>query len=335
MSDLNTGTGIGLSLVYEYTKLHGGTVDVADNVPNGTVFSVRLPVRDATASECDVPSTATADNAAPSASEKDVSVQIHKSEDAARKKPSVLFVDDNTDLVDFLREEFSDDYNVSVASNGVEVLEKIRNQSFDLIVTDLMMPEMDGIELSRRLKSDPSTVDIPLVMLTAKQDMDSIIEGLTLGADDYITKPFNNDILALKMRRLIGLRQKGLKRTLIDPTPSKIEITSLDEQLIDKAVKYVEDNISRSDLSVEELAREMGMSRVHLYKKISTLTGKTPIEFIRLLRLKRATQYLSESQLTIAEIAYRLGFNNPKYFSKHFKEEFGILPSEYQEKSES
>lgn len=334
MSDLSTGTGIGLSLVYEYTKLHGGTVDVADNVPNGTVFSVRLPVSDADASECAVPSTAAADNAAPAASEKNVAVQVHKSEISAQKKPSVLFVDDNADLVDFLKEEFSDNYDVSVASNGVEALEKIRNQSFDLIVTDLMMPEMDGIELSRRLKSDASTVDIPLVMLTAKQDMGSIIEGLTLGADDYITKPFNNDILALKMRRLIGLRQKGLKRTLIDPTPSKIEITSLDEQLIDKAVKYVEENISRSDLTVEELAREMGMSRVHLYKKISTLTGKTPIEFIRLLRLKRATQYLAESQLTIAEIAYRLGFNNPKYFSKYFKEEFGILPSEYQEKSE-
>lgn len=139
----------------------------------------------------------------------------------------------------------------------------------------------------------------------------------------------------MKIKRLIGLKQKGLKRTLIDPTPSKIEITSLDEQLIEKAVKYVEDNISRSDLSVEELARQMGMSRVHLYKKISALTGKSPIEFIRLLRLKRATQFLAESQLTIAEIAYRLGFNNPKYFSKYFKEEFGILPSEYQGKTES
>lgn len=198
-----------------------------------------------------------------------------------------------------------------------------------------MMPEMDGIELSRRLKSNPDTVDIPLIMLTAKQDMGSIIEGLTLGADDYITKPFNNEILALKLKRLIELKKKGLKRTLIDPTPSKIEITSLDEQLIEKAVKYVENNISRCDLSVEELAQEMGMSRVHLYKKITALTGKSPIEFIRLLRLKRATQYLAESQLTVAEIAYRLGFNNPKYFSKYFKEEFGILPSEYQGKQES
>lgn len=332
-SDLNTGTGIGLSLVYEYTKLHGGTVDVADNTPQGTVFSVIIPMKEVSASELPAEAVTAGEitSEAREDSDKPEAPQMKKQENA---KPAVLFVDDNRDLIDFLKDEFSDSYAVSVASNGVEALKKVKNQSFDLIVTDLMMPEMDGIEFSRRLKSDTATVDIPLIMLTAKQDMGSIIEGLTLGADDYITKPFNNEILALKMQRLINLKKKGLKRTLIDPTPSKIEITSLDEQLIEKAVKYVEDNISRSDLSVEELAREMGMSRVHLYKKISALTGKSPIEFIRLLRLKRATQYLAESQLTIAEIAYRLGFNNPKYFSKYFKEEFGILPSEYQGKPE-
>ena len=134
------------------------------------------------------------------------------------------------------------------------------------------------------------------------------------------------------MKRLISLKRKGLKRTLIEPTPSEIHITSLDEQLIDKAVKYVEENMSRSDLTVEELSKHLGMSRVHLYKKILALTGKTPVEFIRILRLKRAAQYLRDSQLNVSEIAYKLGFNNPKYFTKYFKEEFGISPSEYQNK---
>lgn len=328
-SDLNTGTGIGLSLVYEYTKLHGGSVEVSDNTPKGTVFSVILPMREVSAG------TEHTANIKEEPNEAVTNTQVAESQGNHGDKPKVLFVDDNRDLIVFLKDEFNDIYDISVAYNGVEALQLIKHTSFDLVVTDLMMPEMDGIEFSRQLKSDSSTVDIPLIMLTAKQDMGSIIEGLTLGADDYITKPFNNDILALKIKRLLGLKQKGLKRTLIDPTPSKIEITSLDEQLIDKAVKYVEDNISRSDLSVEELARQMGMSRVHLYKKISALTGKSPIEFIRLLRLKRATQYLTESQLTIAEIAYKLGFNNPKYFSKYFKDEFGILPSEYQGKIES
>lgn len=322
-SDQNTGTGIGLSLVYEYAKLHGGRVEVADNEPKGTVFTVVLPTSEA---KPPCPPVGGPTNAYPT---------LTPSTGGQGGLPSVLFVDDNRDLTEFLKEEFSDAYSVSVAANGVEALRAIEKHSFDIIVTDLMMPEMDGIELSRHLKSNSATVDIPLIMLTAKQDMGSIIEGLTLGADDYITKPFNNEILSLKMQRLIGLKRKGLKRTLIDPTPSKIEITSLDEQLIAKAVKYVEDNIGRSDLSVEELAQNMGMSRVHLYKKITTLTGKSPIEFIRLLRLKRATQYLTESQLTIAEIAYTLGFNNPKYFSRYFKEEFGILPSEYQANGQS
>lgn len=191
---------------------------------------------------------------------------------------------------------------------------------------------MDGIQLSRELKGNAATVDVPVIMLTAKHDVNSVIEGLTLGADDYITKPFNNIVLAIKMKRLISLKRKGLKRTLIEPTPSEIHITSLDEQLIDKAVKYVEENMSRSDLTVEELSKHLGMSRVHLYKKILALTGKTPVEFIRILRLKRAAQYLRDSQLNVSEIAYKLGFNNPKYFTKYFKEEFGISPSEYQNK---
>lgn len=334
-SDLSTGTGIGLSLVYEYARLHGGAVEVADNRPRGALFTVILPVTEpAAVSET---AASSGDTVAETPAETVATArQAHESAGIMPSdRPRVLFVDDNRDLIGFLKDEFSDEYAVSVASNGVEALRLMAQQSFDLIVTDLMMPEMDGIELSRRLKSDEATVDVPLIMLTAKQDMGSMIEGLTLGADDYITKPFNNEILALKMKRLIGLKRKGLRRTLIDPTPSRIEITSLDEQLVEKAVRYVEENISRSDLSVEELAREMGMSRVHLYKKISTLTGKSPIEFIRLLRLKRATQYLAESQLTIAEIAYNLGVNNPKYFSKYFKEEFGILPSEYQGKTDS
>lgn len=326
-SDLNTGTGIGLSLVYEYARLHKGSVCVTDNNPKGTVFTVSIPFRE-DASKAIESRVKKSDTSAENA----VNIQ-DEIKPLEQTKAKILFVDDNHDLIEFLKDEFSEQYDVVTAYNGVEALDAMKEHDFDIIVTDLMMPEMDGIEFSRRLKSDSKTVDIPLLMLTAKQDMSSIIEGLTLGADDYITKPFNNEILALKMARLIRLRRRGLKRSLIEPTPSRIEITSLDEQLVEKAVKYVEDNISRSDLSVEELAQQLGMSRVHLYKKLSALTGKSPIEFIRLLRLKRATQYLAESQLTIAEIAYKLGFNNPKYFSKYFKEEFGMLPSEYQNKS--
>ena len=155
---------------------------------------------------------------------------------------------------------------------------------------------------------------------------------MTVGADDYITKPFNIDILSLRIKKLIDLHSVAPQHTLIDPAPSQIEITSMDEKLIDHAVKYVEDNIARSDLSVEELSQALGMSRVHLYKKLVNITGKTPIEFIRAIRLKQAAELLKESRYNVSEVAYQVGFNNPRYFAKYFAEAYGVLPSAYQEK---
>ena len=308
-----SGSGIGLSLVQEYVRLHGGSVSVADNSPHGAVFTIVLPDRGAShvaANAPDAPSAAQADGG----------------------RPRVLFVDDNHDLTDFLRDEFSGSYEVTTAPDGAAALELLAASRFDIVVSDVMMPHVDGIQLCRAMKADPHTVDIPLILLTAKRDVGAVIEGLTLGADDYVTKPFNNEVLGLKIRHLLSLRRRGLKGTRIEPTPCDIEITPLDEQLVAKAVKYVEQNMSRSELSVEELSAHMGMSRVNLYKKLLALTGKSPIEFIRVMRLKRAAQYLRESQLNVAEIAYRTGFNNPKYFSRYFKAEYGVSPSEYQEK---
>ena len=189
---------------------------------------------------------------------------------------------------------------------------------------------MDGYKLCNMVKNNRLTSQIPIILLTSSSTNESKVEGLTEGADDFLTKPFNIEILLLRMKKLI---ENGYNKfnTYIDPSPSSITITSLDEKLIDKAIKYVEDNMSRSELSVEELSKELGMSRVHLYKKLLAITGKTPIEFIRVIRLKRAAQLLRESQQNVSEIAYQVGFNNPKYFSKYFKEEFGELPSVFQE----
>lgn len=311
-----SGSGIGLSLVYEYVKLHKGVVTIEDNTPRGTIFKVTFPL------------SALHHESKPE--------QIHEADSPTQpisNKPKVLIVDDNYDMVTFLKDELANEFDITPASDGAEALDIInKNLNFDLVISDLMMPVMDGFELSRHLKSDRSTASIPLLILSAKQDVQSMVEGLTIGADDYITKPFNNNVLRLKMKKLIALRDSGMKRPLIEPQPSEVKITSLDEKLVAQAVKYVEDNIGRSDLSVEELARELGMSRVHLYKKLLSLTGKTPIEFIRVLRLKRAAQYLRESQLNVSEIAYNMGFNNPKTFSKYFREEFGISPSEYQQR---
>ena len=153
-------------------------------------------------------------------------------------------------------------------------------------------------------------------------------------SEDYITKPFNIELLILRMKRLVALTSGTRGSRLIDPEPESIPITPLDEKMVEKAVKYVVSNMKRSELSVEELSSHLGMSRVHLYKKLKTTTGKTPIEFIRLIRLKRAAQLLRESQLNVSEVAYQVGFNSPRNFSKYFRDEFGMLPSAYQETKE-
>ena len=193
------------------------------------------------------------------------------------------------------------------------------------------MHEIDGCQLCSNVKNDMRTSHIQVILLTARTAEEHKIEGLETGADDYITKPFNLDILLLRISKLIEIRKKRQDSfsKQIEPQPSDITITSLDEKLIARAIEYVEKNIDRSELSVEELSQELGMSRVHLYKKLTALTGRAPLEFIRVIRLKRAAQLLRESQLNISEIAYSVGFNNPKYFSRYFKEEFNVLPSDY------
>ena len=241
-------------------------------------------------------------------------------------------MDDNEDLVAFMRDSLRLYFRIEAAYNGKEAWRKMPELMPDIVVSDVMMPEMDGNELCRCLKADKRTCDIPVILLTARQAIEAKVEGLTVGADDYVTKPFNVEILILRMRKLIDLSKKRKKKTMIEPEPGEVAITSMDEKLVENAIRYVEANISRCDLSVEELSRALGMSRVHLYKKLSQITGRTPIEFIRVIRLKRAAQLLRESQQSVSEIAYQLGFNNPKYFSKYFKEEFGVLPSAYQER---
>lgn len=249
----------------------------------------------------------------------------------AEKRPLVLIVDDNDDFLTFMYDALYKKYRVKPVADGREAWELIPELMPDIIVSDGMMSGMNGDELCSLVKGDKHTANIPFILLMARESDESKLERITIGADKYISKPFNMDVLNMEIQKLLDLKAERLS-SQIDVEPSEIILTSTDEKLLDHAVKYVEDNISRSDLSVEELSRELGMSRVHLYKKLLAITGKTPIEFIRVIRLKRAAQLLRESQQNISEIAYQMGFNNPKYFSKYFKEEFGVLPSVYQEK---
>ncbi|MBP6249233.1 MAG: response regulator [Bacteroides sp.] len=326
------GSGIGLHMVKEFVNLHGGQIQITDNVGGGSVFTFTIPVvngqesfdwmdKGAMTEEVIIDGKDTASNAfkqnTPELSGKDI--------------PLLLIVDDNEDFRSFMKESLSGYYRIREARNGREAWVMIPDLQPDLIISDVMMPEMDGTELCSMVKNDVRTSHIPLILLTARTAEEHKLEGLEIGADDYITKPFNFEILSLRIKKMLEFREVRRSKFTkqIDPEPSEITITPLDEKLIKKAILYVENNISRSELSVEELSRELGMSRVHLYKKLIHITGKSPVEFIRTLRLKRAAQLLRESQMNISEIAYEVGFNNPKYFSKYFKDEFGMLPSAY------
>lgn len=311
-----SGSGIGLFLVSDFVKMHNGQVTISDNVGGGTVFSVVIPLHVVDTSDVQ-------DN--------DLS-EVEDVADENNCRQKIIIVDDNADFRTLLTDTLSDSFEILSANNGAEALDLIVKTLPDLVITDVMMPVMDGNELCRRVKNDVRISHIPLIMLTAKSADEQKIVGLTNGADEYLAKPFNSQILRLKVARLIELsRQRHDKFTRqIEPEPSEITITSLDEQLIKKAIKYVEDNISDSNLSVEEMSRYLGMSRVHLYKKMTSITGRSPIEFIRVIRLKRAAQLLRDKQQNVSDVAYSVGFNSPKYFSKYFKDEFGVLPSVYQ-----
>lgn len=322
------GSGIGLHIVKEFVALCKGSVQVYDNVPKGSLFVLHFPV-DRLKYIVSQPDTTENELTGDGGESESI---VEKEETLQRNETRLLLVDDNDDFRYFMRDMLKNDFLLLDASNGKEAWEKILAFFPDIIISDVMMPEMDGYELCEKVKNDLRTSHIPLILLTAHTAQEQELHGLETGADDYITKPFNFDILLLRIHNMLELRsyrQERFKKQM-NIQPAEITITPLDEKLIQNAIKLVEEYISDSEFSVERLSKELGISRVHLYKKMISITGKSPIEFIRIIRLKRAAQLLRESQLQISEIAYQVGFNNPKSFSKYFKEEFDILPSQYQ-----
>lgn len=321
-SMVNQGSGIGLSITKEFVKAHGGTVNVESELGKWTTFTVLLPVKDVGVHHENVQLEVIApiENGLP-----------ESSEEKGSRLPVLLLVEDNEDFRFYLKDNLSLQYRVVEARNGKEGLAQAQRVIPDLIVSDVMMPEMNGIELCKKIKTDKNISHIPVILLTARTAEDQKVEGFESGADDYITKPFSFEILQSRIRNLIHQRELFHKefRQKIDVKASTVVITSLDEKLIQNAIKCVELKIADADFSVEELSHELGMSRVHLYKKLQALTGKSPLEFIRSIRLQHAAQLLEKSQLTVSEVAYKVGFNNPKYFAKYFKEEFLVLPSAY------
>jgi YesN/AraC family two-component response regulator len=230
-----------------------------------------------------------------------------------------------------LRSCLSDKYNIVESPDGLDGYQKALEQIPDLVVTDLMMPGMDGIELCKKLKADEKTSHIPIILLTAKADHSTKLEGLRTGADDYITKPFSQDELVTRVVNLITIRrnlqQKYSRQLLL--MPSEIDVDSMEDRFVKKVMTVIEQYIGDSSFSVDVLAREAAMSNIQLYRKLKSLTGFTPNELIRNTRLERAASLLKQRAGNVADIAYQVGFNNLSYFSKCFREKFGKSPSEY------
>lgn len=328
-SIINQGSGIGLSLSQEFVKMHNGTIQVESEVGKGTRFIVRLPLTVQAVSKEILPHISSYANEPAKEEEKDaVAVK-----DGIEKgtKPAMLIVEDNDDLRHYLKDNLQQQYTIFEAANGRDGWHLTLAELPKLVISDVLMPVVNGIDLCRRIKNDARTSHIPVILLTARTADEQKIEGLEAGADDYITKPFSYEILELKIKRLIEMREsfQSSFNKKFEIKPGEIGITSLDEKFLKKALKIVEKNIGNTEFSVEKLGRELGVSRGHLYNKLMALTGTTPIGFIRVMRLKRAAQLLAKSQLSVSEIAFQVGFNDPKYFTKYFKDEFGVVPSEF------
>lgn len=314
------GSGIGLHLVKEYVELHSGKIMVTSEPNVRTVFSFTIPLHlapeKADSETSDSVPEETADNQliAPTL-----------------KKETLLVVEDNDDLRRFLVTELFHKYEVFEAVDG-EIGEKLAlTNSPDLIISDVMMPKIDGFELCKRIKSNVQTSHIPVILLTARTSEELKMTGYQSGADEYLAKPFNLKILLLRIEKLIAQknqRQSAFSKKL-EVNPKEITITSIDEQLIERALDCMEKNMDNPDYSVQQFSQDLGMDRTVLYKKMQSITGLAPSEFIRSIRLKRAAQLLIQGQYFVAEVSEKVGFNTQKYFSKYFKEAFGVSPSQY------
>ena len=334
------GTGIGLALVRELCHLHHGDISVQSAVGAGSVFRVELPVARADfsleeRSETPMPTGTTSGDFSSSgdfaARSTTYPSDKEKSSDASvAGRPLCLVVEDNLELQGYIREQLEGKFRVLLAPNGRAGLEAAIQHIPDLIISDVMMPEMDGNQLCAALKTDERTSHIPVVLLTARAGRESKIEGLETGADDYLTKPFDSRELLVRAQNLVRQREtlrKQFSRTVV-LQPKEIALTGADERFLQRIQESLDENLGNDQFSVEELASAVGMSRSQLHRKLTALIDQPPVEFIRNFRLRRAKEMLEAGVGNVSEIGYAVGFSSPAYFSKVFRDAFGVAPSE-------
>lgn len=322
------GTGIGLAFVKDLIELHKGSIRLEDNQPRGSKFTITLPGREVlfTGEEPSEKNTLR-----PVTENESEEREEDENESEAADLPILLVVEDNEELNQYLCKILSKSGEVISARDGKEGLEKAFQSIPDLVVSDVMMPEMDGYTLCKTLKEDNRTSHIPVILLTAKSDDQSHVEGIQLGADSYLGKPFKPAVLISHVKNLIKSRKK-LKELFahrLNLDPSEVETASFNEEFIKNAIRFVEENMDRDEFSIDELATQLNMSRSTFYRKLKALTGMSGSDFIRTIKLKRSAQLLKTGEYTVSMAAYQAGFNDLKHFRKSFQKQFGTTPSEY------
>ncbi len=330
------GSGLGMALSKELTELHHGRITVESMEGKGTTFTVRLPLgkahlsREAIRDQRDIEESKLSD-VLQIPDELSVAATEIEALTAAATSTMVLVVEDNADMRQYIRNTLGDHYQIKEAKNGREGIGIAMEHLPDLIISDVMMPEMDGYALCEKIKTDELTSHIPVILLTAKADRKSKLAGLEIGADDYLAKPFDAEELLLIVRNRIEERRKLQERFSREITlqPRAITITSVDEQFLQRVMQIMEEHMADAGFGVEALGLEVGMSRMQLFRKLKALTNHAPGDFIRLMRLKRAAALLTQGAGNIAEVAFQVGFQDPSYFTKSFQKQFGQTPSEY------
>lgn len=318
-----TGTGIGLNMVQEFVQLHQGTLKVESKVGEGTAFTVLIPTTLKPVSVSELTENSMKQQEETSASP---IMEIHS-------KPTLLVVDDNDEFRQFLVSELESTYQVMQAGNGEDALKIVLEQNIDLVVSDVMMPGMDGMSLCQHIKSDVKISHVMVILLTARAAEESKLEGLRAGADDYLSKPFNMEMLQLRIAHLLDLRSRRMQKFTQeeDVKVEEVALNEIDQKFLEDAMAAVEKNLDNDAYDVETFCSDLCMSRSTCYRKLLSLTGQKPTEFIRTIRLKHAIRMLKEKKYTVSEISDMCGFSSVSYFCRCFKSQYGVQPSNYKD----